>query len=81
MLAESIAPASIAIPASPTMVPAVGTLRSAPVPVPTTMDAINGLTHADIIHLVCFYNETFGIVAGDTVHVCTAKFQVFMLDD
>ena len=81
VLAGGIAPGGIAIPAAPVALPAVGTAPAAPVPLPATMDAINALTHAQIIHLVCFYNETFGIVAGNPIHVRITRFQEFMLDD
>jgi hypothetical protein len=80
-LAGSIAPGRIAIPAAPVVLPAPGTTPAAPVPLPATMNAINALTHAQIIHLVCFYNEIFGIVAGDPIHVCITRFQEFMLDE
>jgi hypothetical protein len=80
-LAGSVAPVGTAIPAAPAVFPAVGTAPAAPVPVPATMDDINTLTHAQIIYLICFYNETFGIVAGDLIHVRITRFQEFVLDD
>ncbi|KAH8992799.1 hypothetical protein EDB86DRAFT_2805903 [Lactarius hatsudake] len=34
---------------------------------------------ADIINLIIFYNETFGINAGDNLQVCITKFQTFLV--
>jgi len=35
-------------------------------------------TEADIIHLIVFYNENFGIVEDDCIEICIAKFQGFL---
>jgi hypothetical protein len=33
---------------------------------------------SDIIYLIIFYNEDFGILAGDTVQQCISKFHRFL---
>ncbi|KAF8274531.1 hypothetical protein EI94DRAFT_1561825 [Lactarius quietus] len=39
----------------------------------------NNYTRADIVRLVIFYNDSFGIVHGDTLAQCISKFDRFLV--
>jgi hypothetical protein len=57
---------------TPAIVPAIG---STP---PNIIDNLAALQPPDIINLIIFYNEDFGIVVGDTVSQCVEKFYQFL---
>ena len=56
----------------PAQVPRVGTTP------PNFNTNYVGYQRSDIITLIIFYNEDFGILPGDTVQDCVAKFHLFL---
>lgn len=74
-------PAGIAAPAAPAVLPAVGAtpaLASAGGIFPDTFNDLGSLTHLDILVLVQFYNDTMGIMPGDTLPVRRNKLREFI---
>jgi hypothetical protein len=39
-----------------------------------------GYTHADILNLIVFYNDDFGIEAGDQIGTRTAKLRAWLTE-
>lgn len=73
-------PAGVAAPAPIVGVVPIGTPPTAndqlgPFPIfPADRVAINGLTHREILDLVNYYNDDFGILPGDTLEDRQVKF-------
>ena len=65
--------------AVPVPVPAVGAL---PGPLfPVNIGRLHALTALQLHQLSCFYNDAFGIVAGDPLNVQVDKFKAFICGD
>ena len=56
---------------APDVIPTVGTLP------PLFNNQFASYTLADVIHLVIFYNEDFGIAVNDSVERCVQMFHLF----
>jgi len=75
VLANNVAPAGMVAPPAPAALPNINTAPAPPFPVPATFGDIQNLTHVQLMELICFYNEDFGILQPEHVGIRRAKFE------